>query len=187
MTRIASSQKARAPSPPSDTEADRGASDDEAGPANERASELEDETGADLGSLPARIVFFDGVCAFCDDAVRWLRDRDPAGRFYFAPLQGQTAARLRRVFPAEFPTEIDTLVYVERSGTNTRIDLRSEAVFRLCGELGGSWAAVAWLRVLPLWLTDFGYRVFARSRYRLFGRMDVCDVPTPSQRERLLP
>ena len=156
-------------------------------PANERTSEPRDGTADDLASLPARIVFFDGVCAFCDGAVRWLRARDPAGRFHFAPLQGETAARLRRAFPAEFPTAIDTLVYVERRGADTRIDLRSDAVFRLCEELGGGWQAVAWLRALPRWLTDFGYRVFAHSRYRLFGRMDACDVPTPGQRERLLP
>ena len=44
----------------------------------------------ELESLPARIVFFDGVCAFCDHAVRWLQARDPRGRFHFAPLQGDT-------------------------------------------------------------------------------------------------
>jgi predicted DCC family thiol-disulfide oxidoreductase YuxK len=142
---------------------------------------------ASIESLPARIIFFDGVCAFCNGAVRWLRDRDPGGRFHFAPLQGETAALVRSAFPNEFPTDIDTLVYVERRGADTRIGLRSEAVFRLCDELGGGWRAVARLRALPRWLTDFGYLAFARSRYRVFGRLDACAVPTHGQRERLLP
>ncbi len=147
----------------------------------ERAGEPE------LESLPARIVFFDGVCAFCDHAVRWLQARDPAGRFHFAPLQGDTAAVVRRHYPSDFPANVDTLVYVERIDGETRIHLRSEAVFRLCQELDGGWHRLAWLRALPRWLTDLGYRAFARSRYRVFGRIDACDIPTPAQRERLLP
>lgn len=154
-------------------------------PREPATAELQKRTP--LESLPPRIIFFDGVCAFCNGAVRWLQDRDPSGRFHFAPLQGETAALVRRAFPSEFPTDIDTLVYVERRGADTRIDLRSEAVFRLCDELGGGWRVVAWLRALPRWLTDFGYRVFAHSRYRVFGRVDACAVPTHGQRERLLP
>ena len=150
-------------------------------------SQPRDGSENDLASLPGRIVFFDGVCAFCDGAVRWLRARDPAGRFHFAPLQGETASILRRAFPAEFPADVDTLVYVERSAAGTRIAQRSEAVFRLCEELGGGWRNVARLRSLPRWLTDLGYRAFAHSRYRVFGRMDACDIPTPGERERLLP
>ena len=160
--------------------------------ANSASSAL-DESGAEsaaeaeLASLPADIVFFDGVCGFCDSAVRWLQARDPAGRFHFAPLQGQTAEVVRRRFPSDFPETVDTLVYAERVGHETRIHLRSQAVFRLCEELGGAWRSLAWLRALPRWLSDLGYRAFSRSRYRVFGRIDACDIPTPEQRERLLP
>lgn len=185
----ASSPAAREPAPTAGTGMDAGVdtrveagTDAAAEPATAELEKL-----APLASLPARIIFFDGVCAFCNGAVRWIRDRDPAGRFHFAPLQGETAARVRRAFPSEFPADIDTLVYVEQCGADTRIDLRSEAVFRLCDELGGGWRAVARLRALPRWLTDFGYRAFAHSRYRVFGRVDTCAVPTRGQRERLLP
>ena len=40
--------------------------------------------------LPERLVLYDG-------AVRWLPERDPAGRLCFAPLQGETTAWLRRL------------------------------------------------------------------------------------------
>ena len=52
------------------------------------------------------------------------------------------------------------------------------------------WPRLFWfarvLRWIPLPLLDFGYRAFAKRRYRLFGRYDVCHVPTPSERARFL-
>ena len=42
-----------------------------------------------------QVILFDGVCAVCDALVLWILDRDPTGLFVFAPLQGETAARLR--------------------------------------------------------------------------------------------
>ena len=40
---------------------------------------------------------------------------------------------------------------------------------------------------VPRPLRDFFYRVFARNRYRWFGRSEVCRVPTPALRARFLP
>jgi len=39
---------------------------------------------------------------------------------------------------------------------------------------------------LPRALTDTGYRLFARVRYRVFGRLDACRIPGPGERERML-
>jgi predicted DCC family thiol-disulfide oxidoreductase YuxK len=40
--------------------------------------------------------------------------------------------------------------------------------------------------LVPRPLRDFAYRAFARNRYRLFGRSEVCLVPTPELRRRFL-
>ena len=162
-----------------------------------------DPSSDPIATLPPRIVFYDGVCSFCDASVRWLRERDP--KLYFAPLQGETAAIVRRAFAA-FPTDIDTIVYLRpklRPGSfrpkrpDTRpeagepaereILLRSAGMFALIAELGGPWRLVGWLRFLPRPLTDLAYRTFAKNRYRWFGVLDACDIPTPEERLRLLP
>lgn len=141
-----------------------------------------------LRDLPPRIVFFDGDCAFCDGRVRWLIERDPEARLRFAPLQGPTAAAVRAAFPERFPDDLDTLVYL-RPDEHGRPDirLRSAAVFEILQEVGGPASWLAWLRLLPRALTDRAYRIFARHRYRWFGRLDACPVPTPEQRARALP
>jgi len=136
-------------------------------------------------ALPPRLVLFDGVCGFCDRAVRLLLRADRRGRLHFAPLQGETAEALRRRHP-EIPEELETLVYVESGPGGERVFLRSEALFRLCRALGGRFRPVAWLGVLPRALTDLAYAAFVRVRY-LFGRLPDCRLPGPEERERFLP
>jgi len=146
------------------------------------------EASASQASEPrsfTRLVLFDGVCGFCDDAVQWLIQRDSQARLHFAPLQGTTAAALRRRHP-RLPDDLDSMVYVDASDGRERVYLRSEAVFRVCAELDSAPRWLVWLSRLPRPLAELGYRVFARLRYRLFGRLDACRIPTPEQRARFL-
>jgi predicted DCC family thiol-disulfide oxidoreductase YuxK len=137
-------------------------------------------------ALPPRLVLFDGVCGFCDAAIRWLLARDPAGRLAFAPLQGETAAALRARHP-EIPTRLESLALVESKAGSSRLYLRSEAVFRIFAQLAGPWRWLAWLRWLPRGLSDFAYRAFASRRYRWFGQLAECRIPDPGLRARFLP
>jgi len=41
----------------------------------------------------ASVLLFDGVCNFCNDAVNFIIDRDPKGRFRFASLQSPEGRR----------------------------------------------------------------------------------------------
>jgi predicted DCC family thiol-disulfide oxidoreductase YuxK len=63
---------------------------------------------------------------------------------------------------------------------------RSEAAFRVLGQLRTTWRVLLVLRFLPRWMTDGIYRLIARTRYRVFGRYDVCPIPTAEQRSRFL-
>jgi predicted DCC family thiol-disulfide oxidoreductase YuxK len=110
---------------------------------------------------------------------------DPEGRLRFAPLQGATAARLRARQPG-IPEGLGTLVYVVESDGVERVFLRSEAVFRACAAISSAPRWVGILARFPRALTDLGYRVIARLRYRVFGRLDACRIPGPHERERML-
>lgn len=135
---------------------------------------------------PGYLLLFDGVCGFCDGAVRWLLAHDPVGRLHFAPLQGETAAALRARHP-EIPDDLDTAVLVESLPGGERIHLRARAVVGTLALLGAPWRWLAALRVLPDRWLDAAYRAFAGRRYRWFGRLDACRLPTPEERARFLP
>jgi predicted DCC family thiol-disulfide oxidoreductase YuxK len=143
-----------------------------------------EQTGA--ASLPPRLILCDGVCGFCNRSVQRLLAADADRQLRFAPLQGTTAAALRRRHP-EIPEDIDTIVYVETTNREECVSLRSEAIFRIYAALEVKSRLTSWLRLLPRSCTDLGYRLFGHVRYRLFGKLDSCSIPPPEQRDRFLP
>jgi predicted DCC family thiol-disulfide oxidoreductase YuxK len=142
--------------------------------------------GAAAAEGARRLVLFDGVCVICNRSVRWLLARDPRARLRFAPLQGETAAALRVRHP-EIPAELESLVYVEGDAGGERVYLRSAALFRVLALLDSPWRHVALLRALPRSLCDRAYLAFARRRYRLFGTLQSCRLPSPEEAARFLP
>jgi predicted DCC family thiol-disulfide oxidoreductase YuxK len=137
-------------------------------------------------ALPPRLVLYDGVCGLCDRSVQWLLAHDPEGRLHFAPLQGETAASLRARHPS-IPSEVESIVFVTREGEGERVYLRSRAAFRIARELPGPARFLGLLRFLPRFLTDLGYRLVARVRYRVWGELEQCRVPRPGERARFHP
>jgi predicted DCC family thiol-disulfide oxidoreductase YuxK len=135
-----------------------------------------------MTELPPHLLFYDGVCAMCNGLVRWMVRVDRNGIFYFAPLQGDTAALARTLCP-DFPLHIETVVYLEEG----RVLLRSRAAARAMQQLPYPAKALSWFRFLPVWLTDFFYGIVARYRYRIFGRYDHCPLPPEEARSRFLP
>lgn len=128
------------------------------------------------------IVFFDGVCGFCNHTVDFLLRHDHRGALRYASLQGETAAAL---LPESMRAELKTLVLW--TGGDRRY-VRSAAAVRILWRLGGLWkvaAALLWL--IPLPIRDLGYRLVARVRYRLFGQRETCRLPTREEAGRLLP
>jgi predicted DCC family thiol-disulfide oxidoreductase YuxK len=127
------------------------------------------------------VVLFDGVCNLCHGTVRFVIARDPAAQFRFAPLQSEVGRSLLR--QAGLPEgEVDSVVLIDGS----QAWQRSDATIRIVSRLGGGWALVRALLVLPRPLRNGVYDWVARNRYRWFGRREVCPVPSPEQRARFL-
>jgi predicted DCC family thiol-disulfide oxidoreductase YuxK len=127
------------------------------------------------------IVLYDGVCGLCAKAVRWILHHERDHAIQFAPLQGETAAALRKQFP-KIPESIDTVVYIDQG----RAHLRSKAFLYMAKHLRAPWRWIYVMRWWPAVLGDVGYRVIAATRYRLFGKVDSCELPSPENRVRFL-
>lgn len=127
------------------------------------------------------IVLFDGVCQFCNGSVNFLIDHDPAARLRFAALQSEAGQTLLRRFGLR-TNDFDTMVLVE----GERVSMRSTAALRAFGYLASPWRFLAALQLIPTFLRDAGYALLARNRYRWFGHLDACRVPTPEIRARFL-
>lgn len=137
------------------------------------------------GDRPSPILLYDGLCGFCDGAVQFILKRDVHRRMYFAPLQGPTATKILSRRPEL--ADVDSLILVEEAGARERAYARSEAVLRIVRYLGGAWPLLSVLRIVPAFIRNWGYDIFARYRYRVFGRYDACPLPPPEIRARFLP
>ncbi len=58
------------------------------------------------------IVLFDGVCNFCNGAVNWVIERDPAGYFKFAALQSAIGRELTAKYGID-RNETDSVILLE--------------------------------------------------------------------------
>jgi len=130
------------------------------------------------------VLLYDGVCGLCNRLVQFVLKHDRRAQFRFASLQSAYAVRILQ--PHDFdPHDLDTVYLVHESGA--RVSARSDAVIFVLREVGGFWAAIALvIRILPKSLRDWGYRVVARHRYRVFGRFESCPLPETKYRDRFL-
>ena len=128
------------------------------------------------------ILFYDGHCALCHGAVRFVlaRERRP-GVLRFAPLEGQL---FREQVPEDKRAGLpDSLVLRTAEG---ELLTRSAAVLHVLRGIGGIWGVIATIaRIVPRPIRDVVYDGVANIRYRVFGtRDDACPIIPASARSR---
>jgi predicted DCC family thiol-disulfide oxidoreductase YuxK len=146
---------------------------------------------------PPRIILFDGQCNACNTFVRFVIQNDPAAHFQFAPLQSEQAARalqstgfdslqndqsarareLVANAPSTLPSTpppLDSLILI----CEGKVLLRSDAALAIARGLRFPWPLLCVLRIVPRGLRDGAYRIFARNRYRWFGKCNVGALST---------
>lgn len=127
------------------------------------------------------VVLFDGVCKFCNAGVNFVIDRDARKRLRFAPLQSEVGRDLVRRCGLQ-DKYLETVVLVEGGRCYTR----STAALRIARFLRFPWPLLSVFVFLPSAVRDAAYSLLARNRYRWFGKLDSCRLPTPELRERFL-
>ncbi|HYH85823.1 MAG TPA: DCC1-like thiol-disulfide oxidoreductase family protein [Pyrinomonadaceae bacterium] len=129
-------------------------------------------------------MLYDGVCGFCNKSVQMILDHDRRGTLRFAALQSDYGAGVIERH-AEL-RGVDSVVFVESSEGVERVFVRSDAALRVASYLGGAWKILLAAKVLPKSLRDYFYDLFARNRYKMFGKYDSCMLPPPEVRSRFL-
>jgi predicted DCC family thiol-disulfide oxidoreductase YuxK len=133
------------------------------------------------------ILLYDGVCGLCHRFVQFVLRRDRNAVFRFASLQSPFAAPILARHGAN-PTALDTVyVAVNHGLPDEYLISRSDAAIFVLKQLPGVCRPAAFvLQAVPRFLRDAAYNVIARNRYAMFGRSEVCAVPSEQDRSRFL-
>jgi len=133
------------------------------------------------------ILLYDGVCGLCNRFVQFILLRDRNAVFRFASLQSALATTILARHGAT-PSDLDTVyVVVSHELPGESLLSRSDAAIYVLKRLPGPWRPAAFLlQLVPKFLRDAAYNVVARNRYRIFGRSEVCALPSDQDRTRFL-
>ena len=127
------------------------------------------------------VAFIDGECALCSASARMIHRLDRTGEVRICPVQNETGRAVLAHYglSAEDP---ESWLWLQDGRAHTD----AEGILVMSRRLGG-WARVAGLmRLLPGPLRGWLYRRVARNRYAVFGRGDLCALPDPAFRARLI-
>lgn len=130
--------------------------------------------------IPSLIVLYDGQCSFCNGATQWIIARDREANVSYAAIEGELGQRLFKQYG--IPAHLDSLICID----NNKAYLYSSGAIRVTKYLDGPWKLIYLLKFIPTFIRNPLYRIFAKHRYRWFGKQQACLLPTPAIRQRFL-
>jgi predicted DCC family thiol-disulfide oxidoreductase YuxK len=130
-----------------------------------------------------QIIFFDGVCIFCNSFVKFIVKKDKKNLFKLCPLQSDLAKNFAEEYAfSEDIKNLNSLILLK----NNRIFRKSTAAIEIVSELGFPYLAVKIFLLIPRKLRDIFYDYFAKNRYKWFGKKEVCEFGDKEIRSRIL-
>lgn len=128
------------------------------------------------------ILFYDGVCGFCNKTVQHILRHDKKKEMRFAALQSELAKKIL----GKLATDLQTVVLYEKKEDKITLYTRSDAALRIAQYLGGIYELALVFRIIPKRIRDLFYSLIAKYRYRIFGKYDTCPIPSKEVRERFV-
>ena len=125
------------------------------------------------------ILFFDGKCGLCNRSVNFLIKIDKRNTLLFSPLQGETA---KVILKSRFINDLNSMAFYQNGVTYSK----STAVLKSIQTIGGVWSVFYVLNIIPSFIRNFVYNYVSSKRYKLFGKFDVCRVPSENEKAKFL-
>ncbi len=126
------------------------------------------------------LLFFDGVCSMCNGLINFMMAEDRNDSLQFASLQGETA---KAQVDSKYLENLNSIVF--QTGDKTYVE--SDGVIHALASIGGMYKLVLVFKIVPKFIRDKIYALISANRYKWFGKKDLCRMPSPEERDKLLP
>jgi predicted DCC family thiol-disulfide oxidoreductase YuxK len=128
------------------------------------------------------VIYFDGVCNFCNGLVNFVIRHDRKDYFRYAALQSESGKKFCR--ENNLPTDNLETFYLYMDG---KVYSHSTAGLMLLRKLGWKYSWLYVFIIIPAGIRDFlFYKPIARNRYKWFGKKDQCMIPEEEVKGKFL-
>ena len=127
------------------------------------------------------LLVMDGQCAICSHAARRIARLDRDDRIRITTCTSTLGRALLTHYGFD-PNDPASWLMVKNGRAYGSLD----AMLRLGGQLHAAFKLLNVLRILPTPVQDWLYARLARNRYTLFGHDDLCALPPPDLKHRLV-
>jgi predicted DCC family thiol-disulfide oxidoreductase YuxK len=129
-----------------------------------------------------KVILFDGVCNFCNNAVTIVIKFDRKNTFLFAAIQSENGKKIIDYLDID-TSKTDSVILYE---PGVSYEIKSTAALNVMDGFGGIWRITKLAFIFPKVFRDFIYDYIARNRYKWFGKKDNCMIPTPALKAKFL-
>ena len=124
------------------------------------------------------IIVFDGFCVLCNNYVWWVSKRNPNKNIYFNNFDSEYIKNNYSEL------NLGDTVFIITEGN--QILERSQAIKYCLKYVKLNYFLKTIIKLSPNFLLDIFYRLIAKNRYFLFGKLDVCSIPDDVNQENIL-
>ena len=135
-------------------------------------------------SIPGnkQLILFDGVCNLCNRSVQFIIRHDKKDKFLFTALQSNVGKKIIQEFIIDTSKTDSILLYSPDKG----LSLRSTAALNIAKQLRFPINTLIIFIIIPNFIRNWIYDLIARNRYKWYGKMDDCMIPTPEIKAKFL-
>ena len=126
------------------------------------------------------IVFFDGICNFCDSTVDFIWRNNKKRNIYYASLQSRFAQEFLNKFNEDI--SMNTLYYYSQGV----IYKKSRAISKIFIELKKPYPILGLFIKISSFIGDVFYDFISNNRYSIMGKKDSCRIPSNEEKHFFL-
>ncbi|TLX77632.1 DUF393 domain-containing protein [Labilibacter sediminis] len=127
------------------------------------------------------ILLYDGYCNLCHWSVRFVIRNEKCSVIQFAALESDYAKKLLQQYNID-PIHIDSVVFI----SNQKAFVKSKALVEITLFLKTPYSWFRLFKFVPSFLLDGVYDMVARFRYKIFGKVDYCQIQNHKIKGRLM-
>lgn len=127
------------------------------------------------------IYVFDSHCVLCSRAVQYVLKYEKQPDMKFVAIKSELGREISKKHDVD-PDDPHTFIYLQ----DGKAWFSSDAGFVVLKKTGGPMGFLRLAKILPRPVRDWLYFRVAQNRYKVFGKLDVCYVPTHESRDRFV-